>query len=65
MRSSWASLGVTEGLDVLDLGCGDGTTGIPAAKLGAAGFGVDIAGDLVEAGNARAQSLGLGVAASR
>ena len=55
-----ASLGVTEGLDVLDLGCGDGTTAIPAAKLGANVLGVDIAGNLVEAGNARAQSLGLG-----
>jgi SAM-dependent methyltransferase len=54
-----ASLGVTEGLDVLDLGCGDGTTAIPAAELGANVLGVDIAGNLVEAGNARAQSLGL------
>ena len=54
-----ASLGVTDGLDVLDLGCGDGTTAIPAAKLGANVLGVDIAGNLVEAGNARAESLGL------
>ena len=54
-----ATLGITEGLDVLDLGCGDGTTAIPAAKLGANVLGVDIAGNLVEAGNARAQSLGL------
>ncbi len=53
------SLGVTEGLDVLDLGCGDGTTALPAAKLGANVLGVDIAGNLVEAGNRRAQSLGL------
>ena len=53
------TLGVTDGLEVLDLGCGDGTTAIPAAKLGADVLGVDIAGNLVEAGNARAQSLGL------
>src|SRR6476661_1629865 len=53
------SLGITEGLDVLDLGCGDGTTALPAAKLGANVLGVDIASNLVEAGNARAQSLGL------
>jgi SAM-dependent methyltransferase len=52
-------LGVTDGLEVLDLGCGDGTTALPAARLGAKVLGVDIAGNLVEAGNARAQSLGL------
>jgi SAM-dependent methyltransferase len=54
-----ATLGITDGLDVLDLGCGDGTTAVPAAKLGANVLGVDIANNLVEAGNARAQSLGL------
>jgi SAM-dependent methyltransferase len=54
-----ATLGVTEGLVVLDLGCGDGTTAVPAAELGASVLGVDIASNLVEAGNARAQSLGL------
>ncbi len=54
-----ATLGITPGLDVLDLGCGDGTTALPAAKLGANVLGVDIASNLVEAGNARAQSLGL------
>jgi SAM-dependent methyltransferase len=53
------TLGITDGLDVLDLGCGDGTTALPAAKLGANVLGVDIAGNLVEAGNARARSLGL------
>jgi SAM-dependent methyltransferase len=52
-------LGITAGLEVLDLGCGDGTTAIPAAKLGADVLGVDIASNLVAAGNARAQSLGL------
>src|ERR1700689_3090750 len=53
------TLGITEGLAVLDLGCGDGTTALPAARLGADVLGVDIASNLVEAGNARAQSLGL------
>jgi SAM-dependent methyltransferase len=53
------TLGITDGLDVLDLGCGDGTTALPAAQLGANVLGVDIAGNLVEAGNARARSLGL------
>ena len=53
------SLGVTEGLKVLDLGCGDGTTALPAARLGADVLGVDIASNLVAAGNARAQSEGL------
>src|SRR5205809_710262 len=52
-------LGITEGLQVLDLGCGDGTTALPAARLGADVLGVDIASNLVAAGNATAQSLGL------
>ncbi len=43
-------LGITNGLDVLDLGCGDGTTALPAAMLGANVLGVDIAANLVEAG---------------
>ncbi|MGB7686221.1 MAG: class I SAM-dependent methyltransferase [Solirubrobacterales bacterium] len=54
-----AELGVNEGLKVLDLGCGDGTTAVPAAQLGADVLGVDIAANLVAAGNARAQALGL------
>ncbi len=54
-----AGLGITKGLKVLDLGCGDGTTAIPAAKLGADVLGVDIASNLVEAGNRRAKDLGL------
>jgi SAM-dependent methyltransferase len=54
-----ATLGISDGLEVLDLGCGDGTTAVPAARLGASVLGVDIASNLVEAGNARAQSLGL------
>ncbi len=52
-------LAITNGLEVLDLGCGDGTTALPAARLGANVLGVDIASNLVAAGNARAQSLGL------
>src|ERR1700677_720957 len=54
-----AGLGITSGLKVLDLGCGDGTTAVPAARMGAEVLGVDIASNLVAAGNARAQSLGL------
>jgi cyclopropane fatty-acyl-phospholipid synthase-like methyltransferase len=53
------TLGITDGLEVLDLGCGDGTTAVPAAKLGADVLGVDIASNLVDAGNARARSLDL------
>jgi SAM-dependent methyltransferase len=52
-------LGITNGQEVLDLGCGDGTTALPAATLGANVLGVDIASNLVEAGNARARKLGL------
>ena len=52
-------LGITKGLKVLDLGCGDGTTAIPAARLGADVLGVDIARNLVEAGNKRAMEEGL------
>ncbi len=51
-----AKLGITKDLDVLDLGCGDGTTAIPEAKLGANVLGVDIASNLVEAGNIRAKA---------
>src|SRR5512132_3305977 len=52
-------LGITKGLKVLDLGCGDGTTALPEAKLGADVLGVDIARNLVEAGNKRAAKQGL------
>ena len=52
-------LGITKGLKVLDLGCGDGTTALPAARLGAEVLGVDIARNLVEAGNKRATEEGL------
>ena len=63
MRQSGEALiqriGVSKGLKVLDLGCGDGTTAIPSAQLGAEVLGVDIASNLVEAGNKRARDLGL------
>ncbi len=52
-------LGITQGLKVLDLGSGDGTTAVPAARLGAEVLGVDIASNLVEAGNRRAKEEGL------
>lgn len=63
MRTSGEALvgkiGITKGLKVLDLGCGDGTTALPAARLGADVLGVDIASNLVAAGNARAKEAGL------
>src|ERR1700756_1543324 len=52
-------LGITKGMQVLDLGCGDGTTALPGAKLGADVLGIDIARNLVDAGNRRAQKHGL------
>ncbi|MGY2733345.1 class I SAM-dependent methyltransferase [Sphingomonas sp. UYP23] len=54
-----ASIGIKSGQSVLDLGCGDGTTAVPAAKLGADVLGVDIASNLVAAGNRRAAAEGL------
>jgi SAM-dependent methyltransferase len=63
MRASGAALvaglGITPGLRTLDLGCGDGTTAVPAAKFGAEVLGVDIASNLVDAGNRRVAALGL------
>jgi ubiquinone/menaquinone biosynthesis C-methylase UbiE len=63
MRESGEALvrgiGITEGLQVLDIGCGDGTTAIPEARAGADVLGVDIAKNLVAAGNKRARQLGL------
>lgn len=63
MRSSGealvAGLGITPGMQVLDLGCGDGTTALPEARLGADVLGVDIASNLVAAGNRRAEGEGL------
>jgi len=54
------SLGITPPLRVLDLGCGDGTTALPLARAGAEVVGIDIARNLVEAGNKRAAAAGLG-----
>lgn len=63
MRESGAALidklGITAGMEILDLGCGDGTTAIPAARLGANVHGVDIARNLVAAGNKRIKEEGL------
>src|SRR5947207_13205206 len=52
-------IGISPGMKVLDLGCGDGTTAVPAAKLGADVLAVDIASNLVAAGNRRAKELAL------
>jgi len=54
-----ASLGTVTGLRVLDLGCGDGTTAMPLAQHGAEVVGIDIARNLVDAGNRRAAAAGL------
>src|SRR6516225_5945600 len=54
-----ATLGIRPGMAVMDLGCGDGTTALPAARRGADVLGVDIAANLVAAGNARARAAGL------
>src|SRR5215510_4769313 len=53
------SLSITPSLRVLDLGCGDGTTAVPLAQMGAEVVGIDIASNLVKAGNRRAAELGL------
>jgi ubiquinone/menaquinone biosynthesis C-methylase UbiE len=53
------SLEVRPPLRVLDLGCGDGTTALPLAHLGADVVGIDIARNLVDAGNRRAAAAGL------
>ena len=53
------TLGVAPGMKVLDLGCGDGTTAVPLAQLGADVMGIDIASNLVAAGTRRAAELGL------
>src|SRR4026207_2571875 len=52
-------LGITPGMKVLDLGCGDGTTALPAAELGAGGVGGELAANLVAAGRERARAAGL------
>jgi SAM-dependent methyltransferase len=52
-------LGITNGMQVLDLGGGDGTTALPAARLGADVVVIDIARNLVEAGTRRAAAEGI------
>jgi SAM-dependent methyltransferase len=63
MRESGEALvrriGIKQGDKVLDLGCGDGTTALPAAQTGAEVLGADIAANLVAAGNRRAAEAGL------
>jgi ubiquinone/menaquinone biosynthesis C-methylase UbiE len=54
-----ARLGVRSDQRVLDLGSGDGTTALPAAQRGADVLGVDIARNLVAAGNRRAREHSL------
>jgi len=54
-----ASLGIQPPVRILDLGCGDGTTAVPLARLGAEVVGIDIASNLVDAGNRRAAEAGL------
>lgn len=54
-----ASLQVAPSMRVLDLGCGDGTTALPLARRGAEVVGIDIARNLVEAANRRAQEAGI------
>jgi SAM-dependent methyltransferase len=54
-----AAVGIAPGARVLDLGCGDGTTALPAARLGAQVVGVDIARNLVAAARQRAKAEGL------
>jgi SAM-dependent methyltransferase len=58
-RTLVEQLQITPDMQILDLGCGDGTTAIPAAQEGASVLGVDIATNLVAAGNQRAKDLGL------
>ncbi len=53
------SLGITTPMRILDVGCGDGTTALPLARLGAEVVGIDIAKNLVDAGNKRAAEAGL------
>ncbi|WP_300601561.1 methyltransferase domain-containing protein [Niabella sp.] len=63
MRKSGEALasrmGIAKGMQVLELGGGDGTTAIPLAKTGADVTVIDIAANLVQAGNIRAKEEGL------
>jgi ubiquinone/menaquinone biosynthesis C-methylase UbiE len=53
------SLGIQPPARVLDLGCGDGTTALPLAQAGVDVTGIDIARNLVDAGNRRAREAGV------
>ncbi|HEX6897551.1 MAG TPA: class I SAM-dependent methyltransferase, partial [Bryobacteraceae bacterium] len=53
------SIGIKPPVRALDLGCGDGTTALPMARMGADVTGIDIARNLVEAGNRRAAEAGV------
>jgi ubiquinone/menaquinone biosynthesis C-methylase UbiE len=53
------SIGITTPARVLDLGCGDGTTAVPMARMGAEVLGIDIARNLVDAAKRRAAEAGL------
>jgi ubiquinone/menaquinone biosynthesis C-methylase UbiE len=53
------SIGASPSMRILDLGCGDGTTAVPLARLGADVTGIDIAKNLVDAGTKRAAQAGL------
>jgi 2-polyprenyl-3-methyl-5-hydroxy-6-metoxy-1,4-benzoquinol methylase len=52
-------LGITEGMTLLDVACGNGNTAIPAARLGARVTGVDIAPYLIELAIERAVRKGV------
>lgn len=54
--SSW---NIAPGQTMLDVGCGAGQTAIPAAKNGVKVTGVDIASNLIEQAQSRAQAEGL------
>ena len=55
----FTSWNIKPGEKMLDVGCGAGQTAIPAAKNGVKVTGVDIASNLIEQAQARAQAEGL------
>src|SRR5262249_19337442 len=69
MRESGEALvqtfGITPGLKVLDLGCGDGTTALPMASLGADVLGVDIAQNLLKLAAGAPRNMALPIVNSR
>jgi SAM-dependent methyltransferase len=54
-------LGITRGARVLDVACGAGQLALPAARIGAAVTGVDIATNLIDQAKARARAEGLDI----